>query len=310
MTEVSVLRADPYVQRLRDARASPAVLKARLVTFRSSRPGVLVFAFEGGDDKIIYYQWIRRLRPGLQYEPFPCDGKRDLRKLKNLAYRDVNGIENGLYYFVDRDFDDLTGFDDEDHVFMTDRYSVENYLVDKVVLEETLKNEFPCHAEPLVRDRILSTFAQDYQRFLELTRVLNLRVFLSRRVPVHTIDRIPEKLSSMVDLNALGDVRPSATPPDQVVRFAAEPDVQTAALLEAEFDQLQAAARYRGKFSYKFFITWLLMLSEELRNRTTSLFSGIDPQATARISELVLGSFAAKSDLPARLNEFLDAVTL
>jgi Protein of unknown function (DUF4435) len=69
-----------------------------------------LLAFEGDDDKIVYGQWIRRIRPGLRYEPFPCGGKREAKELKNALGRDLAQLGENVFFLVDRDYDDLTGF--------------------------------------------------------------------------------------------------------------------------------------------------------------------------------------------------------
>lgn len=38
-----------------------------------------------------------------------------------------------------------------EELFMTHTYSFENYLVNESVLEELLKNELHCHAEPICK---------------------------------------------------------------------------------------------------------------------------------------------------------------
>ena len=70
-----------------------------------------MLVFEGDDDKIVYGQWIRRVRPTLRYEPFPCGGKKEVRELKNALARDLAHLDDGVFFFVDRDFNDLLGFE-------------------------------------------------------------------------------------------------------------------------------------------------------------------------------------------------------
>jgi hypothetical protein len=128
----------------------------------------MVFAFEGDDDKIVYGQWIRRLFPRLHYEPFPCGGKKGVKALKNSLHKDLTGQERNVLFFVDRDYDDLAGFESQSGVFMTDAYSVENYLVTPRVVGELLRDEFPCHARPDLRQKIARIFVDDYAKFLSL----------------------------------------------------------------------------------------------------------------------------------------------
>lgn len=97
---------------LKDMKASkkrPAVLKTDLANIKSNCPQSLIFAFEGKHDKGVYYQWIRCVRQDLRYEPFPCNGKAQVLKLKEMIERDLDSIGNGVYFFIDRDFDDLRG---------------------------------------------------------------------------------------------------------------------------------------------------------------------------------------------------------
>ena len=160
---------EEFVERVKSARRGTVVLKAKLVSLRSDLPDAVVLAFEGDDDKIVYGQWIRRVRPQLRYEPFPCGGKREARELKNALGRDLAQLGDNVFFLVDRDYDDLVGFNSIDKMFVTDMYAVENYIVDDEVLEELLRDEFPCHAKPDVRRLIVEVFRKDYKDFLRHT---------------------------------------------------------------------------------------------------------------------------------------------
>ena len=212
---------EAFVEQVRLARRSGAVLKAKLITLRSDLPEAIVLVFEGDDDKIIYGQWIRRLRPGLRYEPFPCGGKKEARGLKNTLLRDLNGLGERTYFVVDRDFDDLIGFDGIDAVFMTDMYSIENYLVSSEVLGELLRDEFPCHARPDVREEIIKVFERDYARFLELTSSVNRRIFVARQIPLELTKRLPTSLRDLAIVE-IANVGPVETPPGDIVIYIRE----------------------------------------------------------------------------------------
>src|ERR1700692_2569751 len=102
---------DSYVNKLRAARQRPAVLKIKLASVRSCNPGCLVFAFEGDLDKGAYYQWVKRLRSELVYEPLPCGGKRHVLEFREMLKRDLGGLATRVYFFIDRDFDEFRGFE-------------------------------------------------------------------------------------------------------------------------------------------------------------------------------------------------------
>ncbi len=60
-------------------------------------------------NKPVFIQWIRRLSPDLTYEPFLANGKRKSLALRKSLRQDLGNLREGVYFFVDRDFDDLQG---------------------------------------------------------------------------------------------------------------------------------------------------------------------------------------------------------
>lgn len=307
MTEGLAKEDSSYLQHLRSSRNSPAVLKARLIAFRSAEPKVTIVALEGDDDKIVYSQWVARVRPDFVYEPFPCGGKRGVLSLKAVVERDLGNLRQNLYFLIDRDFDDLAGHPSSDAVFLTDRYSIENYLVDRDVLKSLLKNEFHCHERPDIRKIILDLFERDYEAFLKITRMLNFRIYVARRLEIELNSALPTKLNVIANID-LGVITPSDTLPEEVVVYSREPQPMELEALEAEFAKLEPRTRFRGKFALKFFQRWLERLGDEYRAGTRCLFSELSGNARPRAAELVLSNFASKSKVPNGFTNFINSV--
>lgn len=299
--------ARTYLDRLRDSRDSSAVLKLRLAALRAAIPDHPILALEGDDDKIVFCRWIGRLRPGLRYEPFLCKGKRGVRQLKNSLARDLGGLDANVYFFVDRDFDDLLGFADESHVFMTDMYSVENYLVLPEVLEAVLRDDFPCHEHPELRERIRQIYAERLNEFLQATREFNRRLFIARRVGIPLAKDLPTRINALASVTLM-KVEEIATPVDEVVVYTAQPAESDGEKLSQEFAGLEGVARYRGKNLLLFFKSWLEHLCREYEEPEHAIFTGVDSTTKVRRSEFVLGSFAARSPMPEGLQEFVAAI--
>lgn len=306
MSECDSDLIDVEVEKLKRARSSPAVLKLKLAKLRSEDPNVPIFAFEGDDDKIIYYQWVRRSKPEMSYESFPCNGKDQLLALLDSVRDDMTGLADAVYFFVDRDFDELKGRSPGDDVFVTEHYSVENYLVSSDVLEEILKIEFHCHANKETRDEIIKIFNRTYDEFLELTRGINKRLFVAR-VMGASVKPLPEKINRIAKVNLLG-VEPGTQTDAEVVEFRdVEPVPQPEVI--AAFERLDGRERYRGKFALMFFIRWLDELAEQARAPDRGVFARVDNRSAVRRSEVTLTSLASKSALPAGLSAFIGAVT-
>jgi hypothetical protein len=92
---------------------------------KNSCPDSLIFVFEGVDDKFVYSAWIRRIKPEMQYEPLPCNSKRNVLRLREVCNADKGDLSVGVFYFIDHDFDGLCGFMAQQNTFMTETYSVE-----------------------------------------------------------------------------------------------------------------------------------------------------------------------------------------
>jgi hypothetical protein len=119
------------------------------------------------------------------YEPFPCGGKRQVLEFREMLRRDLGNLASRVYFFIDRDFDEYRGFQpDPATTFATDQYSIENYLVTRQVLEELLKDEFHCHAEPEVRSACLDVFDERLSQFLAATKVAQLSSLHREKEPV------------------------------------------------------------------------------------------------------------------------------
>lgn len=302
MTEEAAF-PDPEVERLKAARDNVSVLKYKLIHLRGIQPLVLVFAFEGDDDKIIYSHWIRRLRSDLAYEPFPCKGKRKVIEFRNMLRRDAGELRKGVYYFIDRDFDEDPALDPA--TFVTDSYSLENHLVCPFVLDEVLKIYFHCHGSPDVREAIVGLFASVYSQFLQATEELNRRIFTGVRLGILG-NSLPDNISAIAALS-LDRVTAVGGAADLIV-FKREPQAEEMASCNALFAQLDPRSRYRGKFAFMFFERWLGLLADEYGKDASTMWGPMDRASRVRRNELVLGSFAAKSKMPEGLKPFIDNV--
>jgi hypothetical protein len=276
----------------------------RLIKLRERLPDTTICVFEGDDDKLVYSQWIRRIRSDLDYEPFPCGGKEQVLRLRDAVQQDLNGLGRCVFFFVDRDFDDLQGRQAGADLFMTGHYSVENYLVTDTVLADLLKNEFHCHADPDVRQRTVELFKATYAEFLSVTKPVNFRIFAARRLGLKLDDSLPKKLT-LLAVVSLNKALPSGVAPEDLIALPRDLSAEEQEMLEADFESLDRQSRYRGKFAILFFHKWLTELCNEYANRTTDLFTGLSQANRVRQNELTLGIFASKATMPSGFDDFV-----
>jgi len=301
----SVNKYDSYVAAQILARSRSAVVKIKFLNFRSRYPHGLILAVEGNDDKVVYSYWIKRISPEISYEFFVCNNKNELKFLRNCLYSDKSKESHDVGFIVDRDFDDLENFHCIGDVFMLDRYSIENYIVDKFVVHDTVKVALPGSGDPKLREKICNIFDKDYEKFLDVVSEINRQLFFARRLRMNVDNCIPDSLAKLAVVQ-LGEVRPCDPPAE--VAFKIELDLlqETAKQLDEEFSLLDPKKRYRGKFSYKFLRGWLDRLSDEYRNAHFGLFPPSE-EAAGRIKhdEMSLGSLACRSSLPEGFETFV-----
>lgn len=299
---------DPAVDYLRVARSRKSVVKTRFIALVGSSAGRPVLAFEGDDDKIVYGRWISRIKHDLQYEVFVCDGKKGVAELKSILDADLGGLGERVYYFVDRDFIDLTEFDAcvDNRIFMTPSYSFENYLVTEKVLDSVLRDEYPLHEDFRTRARVVETFTKAYQDFLYVTGEYNWRLFQARKLSIPLLEKVPRRIGYLADVQ-LEAVAAGTLTPLQQVQLSRAVSVVEQSLLDGEFRSMNPRMRFRGKNALAFFVKWLSILAKEFADRTTTLFDGAT-DGSIRHADISLGGLASKSLIPAELFAFVNAI--
>ena len=293
---------------LRESRKSPSVLKARIIAVRSRDRVKPIFVFEGIEDIGPYSVWIGRCYDTIAFEPLPANGKEQILLFRNNAHRHETHLMAGIYFFIDRDFDDLKGFSAGSDLFMTNMYSVENYLVSERVLESILVDEFKCAGERI--DRVLSLFHTVMQSFFEAMSPANRRIFYARRLSIGFAgggieNRVTKYIVTEVEsARALADCDALKV----LIPLEREPNTEEAQKIDPEFDELDPNSRHRGKFILEFFLKWLDLLAEERFTGTRAVFaSSIRPHFSTQ--QLTMRSLATRSDVPQGLKEFLRQVS-
>ena len=298
-------RQDNEVQILRSARNNGAVLKHKLLELRSIVPFDRIFIFEGDDDKIVYHSWIRRCANDIEYEPFVCQGKRKVLELYDILKRDKGNLIDGVYFFVDRDFDDLQGRPTDPHIFMTERFSLENYIVDCTTLKEILTCDLHCHAVPIVRERILETFSMMLSDFSDAAKEANRRIYIGVKLGISV--RITQKDHKKIADIKLDHIVRSNTPCEEWILYDGQAAPEIPDQIITEFDDLNPMHRHRGKFFFEFFRSFIQNLANDYERDDSLFFNGMNRTSKVRRNEFTLGSMAIKSPIPDSLNTFIQA---
>ena len=121
-----------FLAQLRQARRSAPVVRQKFrLVYNPDSKDVYAF-FESTDDIVFYlYRIKERVSPQSAVHTFVCDGKAGVIGALKFAQRFGKTINS--MFFVDRDLDDFdsTQVDPSERLFLTEHYSIENYLCTK-----------------------------------------------------------------------------------------------------------------------------------------------------------------------------------
>jgi hypothetical protein len=299
------MAGEELINRMRGKRNVAAVLKIRLASIRAQASDALVFVVEGPEDKTVYFHWLKQLAPLLKHEMLVCNGKGKLLAFRELLQGDLGGLKTGVYFLIDHDFDGLRGQAPVGDIYVTDTYAVENHLVTEHVLDQILRVELHCDGEPAARSSVLNHFNSLYSVFLEVTRPLNHRIFLARRIGIRNARPWPDKINSIAKVS-LEAISPADESLESQICLEREPSQEEVAALETEFESLSPRERYRGKFAMAFFAKFIQQLSEDRAADSPKLFPALKPQPCN--GGVALDAIASKSSAPLSFKEFITSI--
>lgn len=298
---------DLFLERLKKSKQARSVLKVEFASFASAIPdNIQIFSFEGPDDRVIYGLWINKIAGDIKYEAYQCNGKKQVLQLFDILKEDKTGLGDRVYYFVDKDFDGLQGRENSERIFMTDRYSIENYVVDEDVLENVLNIYFHCHGCIGLRNKILIEFKNIYQKFLEASFDVNFRIFSARYYKIETAE-LPSSLYNLLEVH-LDRVVLSNKNATEIVHLKTEPTTEQLDAIRPRFHELVPHEHYRGKFAIAFFSRWLSILRNDRLSDSPSIFKDVLPPANGIKGDFSFQSLAPWARPPTELTAFLEMI--
>lgn len=297
---------DGYLSSMRVSRKSPAVLKHGLILLKAEAEGGAILVFEGVDDKVVYHHWINRICSDLLYEPYVCEGKKYVLQLLEVVNNDVNGLGDGVYFFVDKDFDDIEEHPVCSSLYITSAYSIENYLVDPHTVRELLKTHFHCDFGPVRRGEIMGLYTRLYKDFLDISEGVNFRTYSARKLGIEAV--LPQKISRIADIS-LTSVSSVGLAANESVRLIRELTVEEVNGLSSKFEKLDKAWSYRGKYAFMFFTKWIdLAVRDRNSDGASILFDKI--KVKSKVAPVSLDCIASRSPIPRCLHGFIRGINM
>lgn len=172
-----------FIETLRKARESRvAVLHEFWTQYNPSQARVHAF-FEGHEDIVFLAPHIERHLPaGYRLVPYRCEGKGRVYE----AFADItakNPNVKSVLFFVDKDIDDILGtpWPTDPRIYVTDVYSIENYVVTADVLRRMLRDGVRAVGVSFDEDAIIAEFEKKLSQYQGKLLTLMAWIVLARR---------------------------------------------------------------------------------------------------------------------------------
>jgi Protein of unknown function (DUF4435) len=177
------------LDKLRGARDMTSTFKFRLLLDYAPTGKTLHCFFEGRDDESFYVNFIHGTCPqGWRMHYYRCGSK---SRVCDVWRNAMQYDQNRLLFFVDKDHDDFVGPRDvaesASNVFVTDYYSIENYLVDQVILRRFLRDIIHLDLSGVEEDAIANVFNEQRDIFYRHSLWISAWIICARRygIPAH-----------------------------------------------------------------------------------------------------------------------------
>lgn len=257
-----------FVDELRKARSTPIAAFHEFKTNIGDRNRLHAFV-EGRDDEVFYGHFLREHYRHLDVKTYKCGNKRQVYETFRLVLSHYPQVNDALF-FVDKDWSDLLGeaWPNDDRIYVTEAYSVENYLVTEERIEVFVRDFFRVAGVHFDLSVVRPVFARVRRQFyldiqpliawLLTVRAMALKpnvgnVNLSDFIALDSEFEVTRKRNRVARLEAVS----GAAPPGEVWRECC----RWMRILRA----LQPKQYVRGKFDVWILLEFLRKLETQLR---------------------------------------------
>lgn len=299
-----------FLEDLKDA-AKPADAYLAFIKAYPSKENKIHAFFEGEDDFSFYPQFIKAvLEKDYPIEKYDCGGKAKVYELYSKVMSRVNDKIQVLF-FVDKDHSDLIkeNYITSDKIYVTDYYSIENFLVTESILYSVCEEIYHIKNSDPHLELIIKKFRKELNKYYLLILPIIAWIIYTRKtgkkVNLNNVDlkkifyfnddleivrKSPDKYNSRLKYL---DISCNVSTPKTVWR-----DILSVA---RELSLLQPKIHLRGKFELWFLVEFLTKL-KTCKDSSGKFFFKPSTQISMGNAVEILGP---RASCPASLNSFL-----
>lgn len=230
-----------------------------------------LFCFYEGKDTHYYFPKIQQIYNG-NHHPIVCGNKKSVIETYQKIIPKYNNLKTA--FFIDKDFDEKI---EEEKLYCTPCYSIENLYCSDKVLSRILKNEFMLHEIDTEYGLIMNLFKQNQDEFHKSIKLFNAWYATAKEkakknntiVNVSLNDKFPKDFAVI----KIGNITSNYTLNDILKKYPDSIQINEEELNEKlnYFDENCNTCEFRGKYEIEFFYLFLKYLIEDANVKNTIL---------------------------------------
>src|SRR5690554_1942157 len=131
---------------------TPSAAYVKILSQYKRNDNTIFCLVEGVEDNSFYKHFFEIYKEEVPIKYIICNGKQNvIDNYNDLDWEFYN--KKRVLFFIDKDFDDYIGREiiADENVFVTDCYSIENYLVDEAILEKFIIDNCLITTESIIK---------------------------------------------------------------------------------------------------------------------------------------------------------------
>ena len=301
-----------FADTLRDARRSRVAVLQEFWSQYNPHQDRLHMFFEGHEDGIYFRHFIKRyLGDNTRVYEYRCEGKKKVFDAFQAIVAKRPNIDSTLF-FVDKDIDDIVGvpWPTDPRIFVTDVYSIENYLCTTSIVQAFYRNAVKLNHVMFDEETIWCHFDEQLSRFRRIALTIMAWIIAQRRAGLQpNLNNINLSMVCTIDDEGrIAAVRAARVHYlEQVTGVQARPGMfRQVAAIARDLSRMSAERIIRGKFESWFVVEFWRHVSAQLREVADECGGTATINPTLERSTVV-AHLTPYADIPRSLELFFEA---
>lgn len=216
-----------------------------------------------------------------------------------------------MAFFIDKDFDDIQDLPNDNRVFITPCYAVENLYVSQRLVGQVLRDEFSISETDGDFQSTIDLFDDMLERFNDVTEELNAWLCLQRHLEKAQGHNFKLHINNLTNNQLftikLNQVTKNYTLAELAEKFPETPVIpqEKISLQITVFRKSERTLNFRGKYLIFFLKRFLMCLVEDRRRRQNRLHFQKRGRVQLQLSDNIISELSQYADTPESLREFL-----